>query len=250
MKSIELFAGIGGISLAAEWAGIETVAFCERDTFCQKVLNKHWPDVPIFDDVCTLNRKMLEEKGVIEPGGTIDIISGGFPCQPFSVAGKRKGKDDDRDLWHEMFRLIQELQPTWVVGENVANFVNMELERSLVDLEREGYETQAFLIPATGVGANHKRERCFILAYRKGKQSSSTYEREFSKKEQKQFRGGTIKGIPRPTWEIRESPICGVADGLPNRLDRHRSLGNAVVPQQIYPIFEAIMKEKSHGQSN
>jgi hypothetical protein len=90
MKSIELFSGIGGIALAAEWAGIETVAFCERDPFCQKVLNKHWPDIPIFDDVYTLNRKVLEQQGVIEPNGTIDIISGGFPCQPFSIAGSKK----------------------------------------------------------------------------------------------------------------------------------------------------------------
>lgn len=93
MKSIELFAGIGGIALAAEWAGVETVAFCEREPFCQKVLNKHWPDVPIFNDVKTLNRKMLEEKGVIEPGETVDIISGGYPCQPFSIAGERKGEE-------------------------------------------------------------------------------------------------------------------------------------------------------------
>lgn len=242
MKSIELFAGIGGSAIAAEWAGIETLAFCERDPFCQKVLKKHWPDVPIFDDVCTLNKKMLEESGVIEPNGTIDIISGGFPCQPFSVAGKRKGKDDDRDLWPEMFRLIQELQPTWVVGENVANFVNMELERSLVDLEREGYETQSLLIPAASVGAIHKRERCFILAYRKGKQSPSKNERKPCQEEQKQHRRRIIETFPGTTWEIRESPICGVDDGIPDRLDRHRSLGNAVVPQQIYPIFEAIMK--------
>jgi DNA (cytosine-5)-methyltransferase 1 len=242
MKSIELFSGIGGIALAEEWAGIETVAFCERDPFCQKVLNKHWPDVPIFEDVCILNRQVLEERGVITPNGTIDIISGGFPCQPFSVAGKRKGRDDERDLWPEMFRLIRELQPTWVVGENVANFANMELERSLTDLESEGYETQTFLIPAAAVGAIHKRERCFILAYRKGKQSSSENEREFSKKKQEQSGRRIIKGIPRPTWEIRESPICGVDDGLPYRLDRHRALGNAVVPQQIYPIFEAIME--------
>jgi DNA (cytosine-5)-methyltransferase 1 len=242
MKSIELFAGIGGISLAAEWAGIETIAFCESDPFCQKILKKHWADVPIFNDVRTLNRKILEESRVIEPGGTIDIISGGFPCQPFSICGKRKGKSDNRDLWHEMFRIIQELQPTWVIGENVANFVNMELERSLIDLESEGYETQSFLIPASGIGALHKRERCFFLAYCESKHSPSKNERKSSEAKQMQFRGRTIKGIPRPTWKICESPICGVDDGIPNRLDRHRSLGNAVVPQQIYPIFKAIME--------
>ena len=168
MKSIELFAGIGGIALAAEWAGIDTVAFCERDPFCQKVLKKHWPDVPIFDDVRTLDRQVLEEKGVIEPGGTVDIISGGFPCQPYSIAGKRRGKEDDRDLWPEMFRIIQELKPTWVVGENVANFANMELDRTLSDLESIGYTWGAFVIPALAVGAKHRRDRIFIVAYTDG----------------------------------------------------------------------------------
>jgi DNA (cytosine-5)-methyltransferase 1 len=244
MKSIELFAGIGGIALSAELAGIETLAFCERDLFCQKVLKKHWSHVPIFDDVCTLNRKLLEERGVIEPNGTVDIISGGFPCQPFSVAGKQKGREDDRDLWKEMFRIIRELKPTWVVGENVANFANMELERSLVDLENEGYETQTFLIPACGVGAIHKRERCFIVAYSKSLHNTrnSKDERKISNEKQMQFGRGIIKALPGTTWEIHKSPICGVDDGVSNRVDRHRSLGNAVVPQQIYPIFEAIVK--------
>ncbi|WP_338422557.1 DNA (cytosine-5-)-methyltransferase [Bacillus amyloliquefaciens] len=165
MKSIELFAGIGGIALAAEWAGVETVAFCEREPFCQKVLNKNFPGVPIFDDVCTLNRQLLEEKGVIEPDGTIDIISGGFPCQPYSIAGKRRGTEDDRDLWPEMFRIIKELRPTWVVGENVANFANMELDRTLFDLESAGYKGQSFIIPACAVDAKHRRDRTFVVAY-------------------------------------------------------------------------------------
>ncbi|WP_188738651.1 DNA cytosine methyltransferase, partial [Oceanobacillus neutriphilus] len=151
MKSIELFAGIGGISLAAEWAGIETVAFCEREPFCQKVLQKHWPDVPIFDDVKTLNKQTLIDGGV--DVGTIDIISGGFPCQPYSIAGKRKGTEDDRDLWPEMFRIIEEIRPTFVVGENVANFVGMELDRTLSDLENIGYTGGAFVIPASAVNA-------------------------------------------------------------------------------------------------
>ncbi|MGI9906678.1 DNA cytosine methyltransferase [Bacillus velezensis] len=173
MKSIELFAGIGGIALAAEWAGVETVAFCEREPFCQKVLNRNFPGVPIFDDVCTLNRQLLEEKGVIKPGGTIDIISGGFPCQPYSIAGKRRGTEDDRDLWPEMFRIIKELRPTWVVGENVANFANMELDRTLFDLENAGYKGQSFIIPACAVDAKHRRDRTFVVAYsdHKGQQA-------------------------------------------------------------------------------
>ncbi|MDD9147848.1 DNA (cytosine-5-)-methyltransferase [Sporolactobacillus sp. CQH2019] len=164
MKAIELFAGIGGISLAMEWAGIETIAFCERDSYCQKVLKKHWPDVPIFDDIFDLNRQALEESGVIERGGTVDIISGGFPCQPYSVAGLKRGTADDRDLWPEMFRIISEIRPRWIAGENVANFANMELDRTLSDLDSAGYECQSFIIPAVAIGAPHKRERTFIVA--------------------------------------------------------------------------------------
>ncbi|MFS3933931.1 DNA cytosine methyltransferase [Bacillus subtilis] len=203
MKSIELFAGIGGIALAAEWAGIETVAFCEREPFCQKVLNKNFPGVPIFDDVRTLNRQLLEDKGVIEPGGTIDIISGGFPCQPYSIAEKRRGTEDDRDLWPEMFRIIKELRPTWVVGENVANFANMELDRTLFDLESAGYKDGS-----TGKGSY--------------------------------YRTGTETDDSRQRWPA-EPDVGRVAHGVPNRVDRIKGLGNAVVPQQIYPIFKAIM---------
>lgn len=280
MKSIELFAGIGGIALAAEWAGIEAIAFCEIDPFCQKILKKHWPHVPIFDDIRKLNRQVLEEHGVIEKDGTVDIISGGFPCQPYSIAGKRRGKEDDRDLWPEMFRIIQELKPTWVVGENVANFANMELERSLTDLESEGYETQAFIIPACAVNANHRRDRCFIVAYSDSKRrqeynvAKKPGEKEFSswndfkkvlrhtnsQPKSKADQGikpvrsgrearGTIakeyRGVPSGKhWETNQPAVCRVDDGLSNRLDKDRlkALGNAVVPQQIYPIFQAIMQ--------
>ena len=156
MKMLSLFSGIGGIDLAAEWAGIETIAFCEIDPFCQKVLKKHWPDVPIFPDIKELRGEDI---------GTVDIVAGGFPCQPYSVAGKQGGKEDDRDLWPEMFRVIQETKPTWIVGENVAGFVNMELERTLLDLESEGYETQTLIIPACAVNAKHQRYRTFIVGY-------------------------------------------------------------------------------------
>lgn len=293
MKSIELFAGIGGIALAAEWAGIETIAFCERDPFCQKVLKKHWSDVPIFDNVCTLNRKVLEEQGVIESGGTVDIISGGFPCQPYSVAGKQKGTDDDRDLWPEMFRIIEELRPTWVVGENVANFANMELDRTLSNLESIGYKGKSFIIPACAVDAKHRRDRTFVVAhsnsfrrndgphYREKGQIQIEFYRDYSKSEQEwegRFnRIGEIctvfpdttsigqQGQRKPfepfnsekdrerkasesidvcfggKWEP-EPNVGRVANGIPNRVDRLRALGNAVVPQQIYPIFDVIMK--------
>jgi len=156
--------------LAAEWAGIETVAFCEIEPYCQQVLMKHWPDVPIYNDVRELTRERLEQDGVIGNGRTIDLICGGYPCQPFSVAGKRRGTKDDRHLWPEMFRLVRELRPTWVLGENVAGHVSLGLDDVLSDLESAGYKTRAFIIPAAAVGAPHRRDRVFVVAYSEGEQ--------------------------------------------------------------------------------
>jgi len=251
MKAIELFAGIGGISLAMEWAGIKTIAFCEREPFCQKVLKKHWPDVPVFDDVRTLNRKVLEETGVIEPHGTVDIISGGFPCQPYSIAGERRGEEDDRALWKEMFRIIQEIRPRWVVGENVANFANMGLDNALSDLESIGYTAGAIILPALAVKAPHRRDRVFIVAnlpntnrvgYERIKRLSKNFE-EVGKRGTGAFRTAS-KLFDDIDWKKRatESGFLGTNDGVPNRMDRIRALGNAVVPQQIYPIFKAIVE--------
>ncbi|WCK53857.1 DNA (cytosine-5-)-methyltransferase [Aneurinibacillus sp. Ricciae_BoGa-3] len=164
MRMLDLFSGIGGISLAAEWAGIETVAFCEIESFPQKVLRKNWPDVPIFEDVEKLSKKALIDEGVIDDERTIDIICGGYPCQPFSHAGKRGGKEDDRHLWPEMFRLIKEIRPAWIVGENVAGHISLGLDDVLADLEGEGYQARAFVLPAASVGAPHRRDRVFIVA--------------------------------------------------------------------------------------
>ncbi len=247
MKAIELFAGIGGIALAAEWAGIETVAFCEKDEYCQKVLNKHWPRVPIFDDVCTLNSQTLQERGV--DIGSIELISGGFPCQPYSIAGKRRGKEDDRDLWPEMFRIIKEIKPTWVVGENVANFVNMELDRTLFDLESIGYKGKSFIIPACAVNAPHKRDRVFVVAHlsdtcsigHKRVERLQKNNQQVATRRKSPFRS-TTKLFDDIDWKKRaaESGFLGRNDGIPNRVDRIRGLGNAVVPQQIYPILKYI----------
>ncbi|TWO94513.1 DNA (cytosine-5-)-methyltransferase [Bacillus velezensis] len=244
MKSIELFAGIGGIALAAEWAGIETVAFCERDPYCQKVLNKNFPGVPIFDDVHALNRQLLEEKGVIEPGGTVDILSGGYPCQGESVIGKRKGKRDDRWLWPEMFRLTKELHPDWVVGENVAGHITMGLDTVLSDLESEDYQTRVFVLPAVSVGAPHQRYRTFVVANSGRKSESQAYQSFSTFGSGRNTRGNLARGIgpsvSQSYWKIHQSPVVGVDDGFPNRVDRSIALGNAVVPQQIFPIFYGI----------
>ena len=159
MNALSLFSGIGGLDIAAEWAGFKTVAFCEKDKFCQKVLKKHWPDVPIHSDIKTYQHD----------GTVIDILTGGFPCQPFSCAGKRAGKADDRYLWPEMLRVIREVSPRWVVGENVRGLTNwnggMVFDEVQADLEAEGYEVTAVILPACGQNAPHRRERIWFVAY-------------------------------------------------------------------------------------
>jgi DNA (cytosine-5)-methyltransferase 1 len=140
LRHLDLFSGIGGFALAARRVGWETVGFCEVDPFCRAVLRKHWPDVPIHPDVRELTADAV---------GSVDIITGGYPCQPFSYAGERRGTDDDRHLWPEFARLIRELRPRWAVGENVAGHITMGLDAVLIDLEGLGYSWEAFVIPPT-----------------------------------------------------------------------------------------------------
>lgn len=165
---LSLFSGIGGLDLAAEAAGFRTVGQCEWADYPTKVLEKYWPEVPRWKDIRTLTKESFYERTGLR---TVDLISGGFPCQPFSCAGKRQGKDDDRYLWPEMLRVINELRPTWVVGENVANIVNMALDQVLSDLEDQGYQTRTFIIPACSVEAPHRRDRCAIVAWNHDSQS-------------------------------------------------------------------------------
>ena len=162
LTHLSLFSGIGGLDIAAEMAGFITVGQCEWADFQTKVLEKHWPDVPRWRDIRTLTGDSFYERTGLR---TVDVISGGFPCQPFSVAGKRGGKDDDRYLWPEMLRVIRELRPSWVIGENVPGIVNLALDTVLSDLEGEGYSAQPFIIPACGVDAPHKRDRVCIVAH-------------------------------------------------------------------------------------
>jgi len=157
MKHASLFSGIGGFDLAAEWMGWTNVFNCEIDSFCRKVLNYYWPDTESYTDIKTTSFRQYE--------GKIDILTGGFPCQGFSYAGKRKGKDDNRYLWPYMLRTIRQVKPTWVIGENVPGIINLALDTVLSDLEKEGYTCQTFNIPACAVNAPHRRSRIWIVAY-------------------------------------------------------------------------------------
>lgn len=247
MNALSLFSGIGGLDIAAEWAGFKTVAFCERDEFCQKVLRKHWPDVRIFDDVRTIDTSELP---------AIELVHGGYPCQPFSVAGRQKGKNDDRHLWPAMFAVIEATRPAWVVAENVKGHITLGLDDVLRDLEGAGYAARPFVIPACAIGANHTRERVFTVAYASsdgladGTRSASIETADADEAQGQNEAGDTERcrrlrvELDRRSYEAWgggiEPGIRRAVDGVRNRMDRLKSLGNAVVPQQAYPIFAAI----------
>lgn len=344
LTHLSLFSGIGGLDLAAEWAGIETVGQCEWAEYPTKVLEKHWPDAPRWKDIRTLTGESFYER---TGRRTVDIISGGFPCQPFSVAGKQRGKEDDRYLWPEMVRVIKELRPTWIVGENVAGIVRMALPDILSELEACGYRTRTFLVPACAIGARHRRYRVAIVGYsehnglssaaisgssqtassRQQKRQETSCELEGASKsrnsedvantkskcegrlcfgteqEKPRFVGGgeyicdttserlsdgsnkpmggqgtqepesersmrrsaesrlgrMVNGISdwmdgdldfliNHYWD-EEPDIPRIATGIEHRIDRLKCLGNAVVPQQFYPIFKAIAEVENlyHG---
>jgi DNA (cytosine-5)-methyltransferase 1 len=233
---LSLFSGIGGIDIAAENAGIKTVAFCEIEKFCQKVLHHHWPEVPIISDIHKINKEFLRNASIPT---NIDIVAGGFPCQPFSTANpNRRGLRDVRNLFPEMLRIVNELQPTWVVGENVMGFKDLGLDSLFAEMEKIGYETRAFIIPACGVSAPHRRYRIFIVGTNAhGVQWNDDVHRQiwWPTSHPGTWNGRSLAkpGIPR------------VVNGVPSRVDkltksRLKALGNAVVPQQIEPIFRCI----------
>ena len=179
LKLLDLFSGIGGFSLGLESTGFfETIGFVEKDKFCQKVLKKHWYNINIEEDI----RNVKGERYAA------DIITGGFPCQPFSVAGKRKSTADDRYLWDEMLRVIREVKPRWIIGENVEGIINinegMVLRQVQTDLEKEGFQSQCIIIPASGIGAWHQRKRVWIIAHSNSNRNSNEISGGYGEKEE------------------------------------------------------------------
>jgi len=221
-----LFTGIGGFDLGFEWAGIKALWQVELDEYCCKVLAKHWPEVERFKDIKDCGKHNLR---------AVDIISGGFPCQPVSIAGFRKGASDHRWLWDEMFRVVEEIDPTYVVGENVPGIIELELDRVLSDLEGIGYEATSFDIPACSMGLPTMERHVWIVA------TSSIFRCQRSKttpdkdnRDEGQFQGTDQRRYNR--WNISQTRFRRVCERVsrklgPNQRNRLKGLGNAIVPQ-------------------
>ena len=243
---LDLFSGIGGFSIAAQNCGYRTVAFCEKEPYAQQILKERWPGIKTHPNIFTLN------------GGDyagVDLLTGGFPCQPFSVAGKRRGSADDRALWPQMLRVIDEARPAWLIGENVAGIVTMELDNILSDLEAIGYAAWPLVIPACAVDARHRRDRVWIVAHADEPGSQGRNGAELRECGGERAAGQSDSPIPdshpiqtervtesrRQCCEWLPEPELGrVANGIPHRSHRLRGLGNAIVPQVAEEIIRAI----------
>jgi DNA (cytosine-5)-methyltransferase 1 len=194
LNHLDLFSGIGGFSLGLEATKrIKTVAFCEIDSFCTKVLNKNWPTVPVYNDIKELTYEKLKADGI----ESIDIVTGGYPCQPFSIAGSKKGVKDPRHLWPEYFRLIKELRPDWIIGENVSGHIKLGLDAVQQDLESEGYSLRTFSVSASSIGAPHQRERIWTVANANGSGNQSKKSGSLGKKNEKEISDGKDNSATR-----------------------------------------------------
>lgn len=227
MNVLSLFTGIGGIDLGLERAGMTIVAQVEIDPFCQKILRKHWPLIPLHDDVRTFREWW---KGSERP--TVDLVCGGFPCQPFSEAGKRKGVLDERWAWPWMFDVVRCVRPKYVLIENVHSLIKYDAFTEILrDLHSVGFDAEWDVVSACSLGAPHMRKRLFILAYAESERErvSRGIERTQSSYKERDLR----------YWETKPEPHR-VVDGVSDRVDRNKVLGNAVVPQVAQLVGEII----------
>ena len=237
LRTLDLFSGIGGFSLGLDSTGyFETVAFCEIEEFPCKVLNKHWPDVPIYNDVRELSYEKLQADGLISRRRGIDVICGGYPCQPFSVAGRQGGEEDPRHLWPEYFRLVRELRPHYVIGENVGGHLRLGLDSVLEDLDSENYTVRCFSVEAASLGAPHRRERIFWIAVsdaqseRRGGRNRGgrgAEQREFLKtKQEGRTLGREVERCSELLGQEGEGATTDVADAQSQLGERSESEGN------------------------
>jgi DNA (cytosine-5)-methyltransferase 1 len=237
-----LFSGIGGFELAARWAGIETLWSNEIDPFCCAVLRKNFKHEIIEQDIKKLWPIYLKP---------VDILTGGFPCQPFSVAGKKLSEKDTRYLWPEMLKFITELKPKIVIGENVVGFIELAFDKMYSQMEQIGYQTEAYIIPACAIDAPHRRDRIWIISYANGCDASRINTTLLKNNNIKKWSSTeNIKNWNEWFNELDPGNVAQRFDtysgalrilhGIPNRVDRTKSLGNAIVPQVAYEIFKAI----------
>jgi DNA (cytosine-5)-methyltransferase 1 len=235
---------VGGFDLASQWMGWDNVFHCELNEFGQKILKYYWPNAISYGDITKTDFTIHR--------GTIDILTGGFPCQPYSLAGKRKGKEDERHLWPEMLRAIREIQPSWIVGENVPGIINwsggLVFHEVQTDLEAEGYEVFPVVLPACSTNSPHRRDRMWLIAHTNGvRWETIRTENDNIKKCNIQnnkwssvYMGSCFTLFDEKREGLYESGICGTDDGISKRVDRLKALGNAIVPQIALQIFKAI----------
>lgn len=284
MRVLSLFSGGGMGDYGLELAGMETSGQVEKDEYCQTILGLRWPDVPKWRDIHDVTGEEVRERC-----GRIDLIAGGFPCQPFSVAGHQRGAQDDRHLWPEMLRVIREVKPAWVVGENVPGLIRIALDAVLADLEAQGYETITLVLPAHALGAPHKRDRVWVVGYAEhygrdatevvggiesGGDSVTERTQQASEPTGSGGKHGTVADTARGgfggwqgnhhpgdndtdqqdrqqarsqagrySWQWETEPGMGrVADGVPNRVERLKLLGNGQVVQAAQWVGEGVMQ--------
>lgn len=242
LNHLDLFSGIGGFALAAQRAGLQTIGFAETNPHASLILAKHWPEVHNYGDVRNIKNGTIREP--------VFVLTGGFPCQPFSLAGQRRGSEDDRHLWPEMFRIITIIRPAWVLGENVPGLIDLGLDGVLSDLDTIGYTSQPFVVPACAVGARHRRNRLWIVAHGDSLgcnvSGPENHARRLAETEGKGRMLNTDGSAEVPVWSPitwPSEPTMGrMVDGVSRRMDGIRGLGNSIVPEIAFRFLTMMVE--------